>query len=119
MGGLSLPQLLQAEAQAGVRKSHKAVIMVFLPGGPPHQDMWEIKTEAPSEIRGPLQPISTSIPGIQICELFPKIAQRMDRFVPIRSIVGASGRQPTLALFGFVFEMVSWAKTCADHRVHP
>ncbi len=41
--------------------------------------MWEIKTEAPSEIRGPLQPISTSVPGIQICELFPEIAKRMDR----------------------------------------
>lgn len=92
MGGLTLPQLLRAESRSGVQRSHKAVIMVFLPGGPPHQDMWDIKTEAPSEIRGPLQPISTSVPGIQICELFPKIAQRMNRFVPIRSIVGASGR---------------------------
>ncbi|MDG2382755.1 MAG: DUF1501 domain-containing protein [Pirellulaceae bacterium] len=92
MGGMSLPQLLRAEAKAGIQRSHKAVIMIFLPGGPPHQDMWDIKTEAPSEIRGPLQPISTSVSGIQICELFPKIAQRMDRFVPIRSIVGASGR---------------------------
>ncbi|MCP4190589.1 MAG: DUF1501 domain-containing protein [Planctomycetaceae bacterium] len=92
MGGMSLPQLLRVEAKAGIQRSHKAVIMIFLPGGPPHQDMWDLKTEAPSEIRGPLQPISTSVSGIQICELFPKIAQRMDRFVPIRSIVGASGR---------------------------
>jgi hypothetical protein len=92
MGGLSLPELLRAESQSGAGHNHKAVIMVFLPGGPPHQDMWDIKTDAPSEIRGPLQPISTSVPGIQICELFPEIAKRMDRFAPIRSIVGASGR---------------------------
>ena len=52
LGGMSLPQILQAEANAGIRSSHKAIIMVFLPGGPPHQDMWEIKTEAPAEMSG-------------------------------------------------------------------
>ena len=91
MGGLTLPQLLSAEAQAGVRRSHKAVINVFLPGGPPHQDMLDVKVDAPAEIRGEFQPIATSVPGIEICELFPKIAGMMDKFVPIRSIVGARG----------------------------
>lgn len=43
LGGLALPQLLQAEAQSGLRRSHKAVIMIYLPGGPPHQDMYDIK----------------------------------------------------------------------------
>ena len=90
--GLSLPQLLQAEAQSPSCRPGKAVIMVFLPGGPPHQDMWDLKPDAPQEIRGPLQPISTSVSGIQICELFPKIAASMERYVAIRSIVGASGR---------------------------
>jgi len=91
MGGLSLAQLLRAESQAGVGHSHKAVINVFLPGGPPHQDMWDLKPDAPSEIRGEFQPIKTNVPGIEICELFPRIAAMMDKFVPIRSIVGASG----------------------------
>src|SRR5687768_4848178 len=67
MGGAALPQILQAEAAAGTRRSEKAIIMVFLPGGPPHQDMWEIKTEAPAEIRGEFQPIKTSVSGIEIC----------------------------------------------------
>ena len=49
LGGLALPQLFEAEAQAGIRKSHKAVIMIYLPGGPPHQDMYEIKNDAPRE----------------------------------------------------------------------
>jgi hypothetical protein len=91
MGGLSLPHLLAAESRAGLGRSHKAIINVFLPGGPPHQDMWDIKVDAPSEIRGEFEPIKTSVAGIEICELFPMIAGMMDKFVPIRSIVGASG----------------------------
>lgn len=71
---------------------HKAVINVFLGGGPPHQDMWEIKTEAPSEIRGEFQPIATNVPGIQICEVFPKLAQLMDKAAVIRSVVGCKDR---------------------------
>ena len=50
--GLTLADLLRLEAAAGVTRSHKAVINVYLPGGPPHQDMWDVKTDAPSEIRG-------------------------------------------------------------------
>jgi hypothetical protein len=90
LGALSLPQILRAEAQQG-RRSHKAVINIFLPGGPPHQDMWDIKEDAPAEIRGEFKSIPTSVPGIRIGELFPKIAAMMDKFVPIRSIVGAGG----------------------------
>ncbi len=91
MGGLALPQLLRAESQAGIGRSHKAIINVFLPGGPPHQDMWDIKVDAPAEIRGELQPIKTKVDGIEICELFPKIASMMDKFVAIRTMVGATG----------------------------
>jgi hypothetical protein len=89
---LSLTDLMRAEARAGTRSSHKAVINIFLGGGPPHQEMWEIKTEAPAEIRGPFKPIATNVPGIQICEVFPRLAQRMDRAVVIRSVVGAAER---------------------------
>ena len=91
VGGLSLVDILRAEANAGTRSPHKAVINVFLSGGPPHQDMWEIKTDAPAEIRGEFKPISTRVPGIQIGECFPKIAAMMDKFVVIRSVVGCSG----------------------------
>ncbi|MGO9471694.1 MAG: twin-arginine translocation signal domain-containing protein, partial [Isosphaeraceae bacterium] len=56
LGGLSLPQLLQAEAKAGIKGSHKAVIMIFLAGGPPHMDMFDLKPEAPASIRGEYKP---------------------------------------------------------------
>jgi hypothetical protein len=91
LGGLSLPQLLRAEAQAGIRNSHKAVIMVFLSGGPPHQDMVDLKPDAPAEVRGEFNPIDTAVPGIQICEHLPKMAKMMDRLTIIRSLVGSEG----------------------------
>lgn len=92
LGGMSLNQVLEAQASSGVRgSSNKAIIMVFLPGGPPHQDMWDIKQNAPSEIRGEFKAIKTNVPGIEIGEMFPRIAGMMDKFVPIRSIVGADG----------------------------
>ena len=90
MGGMALPEILRAEAKAGVT-SHKAVIMVFLAGGPPHQDMFDLKMDAPSGIRGEFKPIHTNVPGIDICEHMPRIASMMDKFALIRTIVGAGG----------------------------
>ena len=90
-GALNLADVYRAEAKSGKGLGHKAVINIFLGGGPPHQDMWEIKTEAPSEIRGEFKPIATKVNGIQIGECFPKIAAMMDKFAVIRSIVGAAG----------------------------
>lgn len=92
LGGLTLPQILRAEASTGVRLSHKAVIMIYLPGGPSHQDMFDLKMEAPSEIRGEFTPINTNVPGIQICEHLPRIAKLMDKMAIIRSMVGAADR---------------------------
>jgi hypothetical protein len=92
LGGLSLPQLLRAEQQAGLQRSHKAIIMIYLTGGPPHQDMVDLKPEAPAEIRGEFKPIATSVPGIQISELMPRVAAMMDKFAIIRSVVGAEDR---------------------------
>ena len=92
LGGMSMSQILAAQAKAGTDAGqHKAIIMIFLAGGPPHQDMFDIKTEAPSEIRGEFQPIQTSVPGIEICEHFPRMAQMMEKLVPIRTMVGADG----------------------------
>jgi hypothetical protein len=89
MGGLSMPQILEAEARAGVGSSTKSVIMVFLAGGPPHQDMFDLKMDAPAEIRGEYKPIATNLPGLDICEHMPRLATMMDKFVVIRSMVGA------------------------------
>ena len=86
MGGLSLPGLLQAETQSGTPQRHKSVIMVFLPGGPPHQDMVDMKMDAPSEIRGEFRPINTNVDGLQICEHMPKLARMMDKWTVIRSM---------------------------------
>jgi len=94
LGGMSLPQILRAESQSGIqsaRNSHKAVIMIFLPGGPPHQDMWDLKPDAPAEIRGEFKPIPTNVPGIEVCELFPRLAGMMDKLVILRSMVGCDG----------------------------
>ncbi|QDT34536.1 DUF1501 domain-containing protein [Thalassoglobus polymorphus] len=91
MGGLTLPQLLRAEQAAGVNGNGKGVIMIFLPGGPPHQDMWDIKTDAPAEIRGEFNPIQTKVPGIEICEQFPQLASMADKLTFIRTMVGAGG----------------------------
>ena len=90
---LTLADVYRAEAanpQASLAK-HKAVINVFLGGGPPHQDMFDLKMDAPAEIRGEMKPIQTNVPGIEICEVFPKMARMMDKFAIVRSIVGASG----------------------------
>jgi hypothetical protein len=74
MGGLALSQILQMEANAGVGNSHKAIINIYLPGGPSHLDMWDLKPNAPAEIRGEFDPIATNVPGIEFCELFPNLA---------------------------------------------
>ncbi len=98
-GGLTLPQLLALEsaqaADATLARSasergqrHKSLIMIYLCGGPPHQDMYEIKNDAPVEVRGEFQAIPTAVPGIEICELLPNMARIMDKLVPIRTVVG-------------------------------
>ena len=88
LGGLALPDILRAEAAAGIRGSRKSVIMILLPGGPTHLDSFDLKPEAPIEIRGEFKPISTQVPGIQICELLPRIAATMEDFAVIRSLHG-------------------------------
>ena len=79
LGGLSLPALLRAEQKAGLRRSHKAVIMVYLSGGLAHQDTFDLKPNAPREVRGEFKPIATNVPGVQVGELLPRMAAVMDR----------------------------------------
>lgn len=87
LGGLNMPQALALE-NVIKRSPTKSVIMVYLPGGPPHLDMFDMKPDAPIDIRGELNPIKTKVPGIEICEYMPKIASMMDKFTIIRSLKG-------------------------------
>ena len=87
VGGLSLPQLLAAENASG-RKTQKSVIMVNMSGGQSHQDTFDLKIEAPQEIRGEFTPIPTNVTGTQICEKLPKMSRIMDKVAIIRSVVG-------------------------------
>lgn len=91
LGGISLPQVLRAEAQSGQGHSHKAIINIYLPGGPSHLDMWDLKPQAPAEIRGEFRPIQSNVPGVEICELFPLMSQMMDKFIPVRSLSDSDG----------------------------
>lgn len=87
--GLSLPRLLAAEADApryGIRPSADNCILLFLDGGPSHLDMWDMKPQAPDGIRGEFHPISTSLPGYQMCELLPRLSQHMHRATVVRSM---------------------------------
>jgi len=88
LGGLTLPALLRAEATAGIRSSHKSVILIYLVGGPPHQDLFDLKSGAPKEVAGPWKPTATKVTGVQICEALPRLARIMDKLVVIRSLVG-------------------------------
>lgn len=89
VGGLTLADLLRADAQSGQSNSHKAVIMIYMCGAPSHQDMYDLKMDAPAEIRGEFRPIPTNVPGIEISEHMPRTAAIMDKLVPLRSVVGS------------------------------
>ena len=88
LGGLTLPQLLRCEAATGKGNSHKSVIIVYLSGGLAHQDTFDLKPDAPSEVRGEFKPIPSNVPGIQVCEQLPRMARCMDKVALIRSITG-------------------------------
>ena len=88
-GGLTLADLLRAEARADTGSSHKALINIHLSGGPSHQDMFDLKPEAPREFRGEFEPVATNVSGIDICEHMPRLAQAADKFAIVRSLTGS------------------------------
>jgi hypothetical protein len=98
LGGLALPEILRAEATPirnvnggasnGSSRTAKGIIMVLLPGGPTHLDTFDLKPDAPAEVRGEFRPIATNVPGVQICELLPRLANLADKVTIIRSLVG-------------------------------
>ncbi len=106
MGGLSLSDLLRAEAQAGLSNSHKSVIMVYLSGGLAHQDTFDLKPEAPEGIRGEFKTIETRLPGVRFGELLPKLAASADKLAVIRSVVGQRDEHSSFqSLTGFPMQV--------------
>ncbi len=84
--GLSLADWLRARAASNPAGKVRSVILLWLWGGPSHLDTWDMKPDAPIEYRGPFLPIATNVPGVRVCELFPKIAKLADQFAVIRSM---------------------------------
>lgn len=85
--GLSLPQYLRAKSEGAVKPGHdkRSCIMIFNLGGPSHIDLWDMKPDAPSEVRGPFQPIRTKSDAFEISELLPRHAELADKFSLVRS----------------------------------
>ena len=89
LGGLTLPDLLRQRAvaqEAGNQAKDTSVILIWLQGGPSHMDTYDLKPDAPLEYRGDVSPISTVVPGMDVCEFLPRHAEVADRFNIIRSI---------------------------------
>src|SRR5438270_642961 len=90
--GLSLPQFFAAQARAAndtaprLKPTAKACIQMFLWGGPGAQETWDLKPEAPRETRGEFNPIDTRVPGVEICEHMPLLAERADKYAVVRSL---------------------------------
>ncbi|HEV3079039.1 MAG TPA: DUF1501 domain-containing protein [Gemmataceae bacterium] len=103
--GLTLADMLRmrsaASTTAGRPTSNKAAIMIYLPGGPSHMDMYDLKPEAPVEYRGEFRPIATNVPGVQICEHFPRQARMFDKLAVVRSIVSFDEHSDSAVMTGF------------------
>jgi hypothetical protein len=86
LGGGPLAAILRAAEGAGPKPRAKACILLYMDGGPSHLDLWDLKPLAPAEIRGPFQPIATSVAGVQVAEHLPLVARQMHRLVQIRGM---------------------------------
>jgi hypothetical protein len=103
--GLTLAEMLRARAMAGKAggkpASNKAAIMIYLPGGPSHMDMYDLKPDAPKEFRGEFKPIDTNVAGVQICEHMPLQAKMFDKLACVRSIVSVGEHSDSLVMTGY------------------
>ncbi len=90
LAGLSLPALLRVRSESAQNgrslRGNKSVILLWMSGGPSHIDTWDVKPDAPLEIRGPFKSIPTRLPGVRVCEYLPKSAAIMDKLTLIRSV---------------------------------
>ncbi|MCE9607878.1 MAG: DUF1501 domain-containing protein [Planctomycetia bacterium] len=85
-GGLALPDILRLRAESGARRSRKSVILIHMMGGPSQIDTFDMKPRAPNEYRGEFRPIETNVPGLEICELMPRLARMADKFAVVRDL---------------------------------
>src|SRR6478752_2037004 len=88
--GLMLPGLLEAQTVSGTLGTAKRCILLFMSGGPPQQDTFDLKPDAPAEIRGEFRPIRTNVPGIDVCEQLPRLAHLADKYALVRSLTHRS-----------------------------
>lgn len=105
---LTLADLYRAESMAAGQTGtatkptrKKSAILIYLPGGPSHMDMYDLKSDAPAEFRGEFKPIATNVPGVQICEHFPLQAAMWDKFACIRSIVAVDEHSDSAVMTGY------------------
>src|SRR5262245_34732284 len=82
VGGLSLPTLRQASArsESGGKARAKSCLLIFMDGGPSHLEMWDLKPDAPAEVRGEFEPIQSSVPGLTVGEILPLLSREMHHF---------------------------------------
>jgi uncharacterized protein (DUF1501 family) len=103
--GLTLADMLRANAATAAKKqasrSNKAAIMIYLPGGPSHMDMYDLKPDAPAEFRGEFKPIDTNVPGVQISEHFALQAKMWDKLAVVRSVVSVDEHSDSLVMTGY------------------
>ncbi len=101
--GLTLADMLRLKAANTKQpsRSQKAAIMIYLPGGPSHMDMYDLKPDAPKEFRGEFSPIKTNVAGVQICEHFPLQAKMWDKLACIRSVVSVGEHSDSLVMTGY------------------
>ena len=107
LGGLTLPALLQLQqttvsASPPPRRQGRSVIVLFLSGGPSQLDMFDLKPEAPLEIRGTFRPTATRVPGVHISEHLPRMAAQADKYTIIRSMRHNNGNHPAAAYWMMV-----------------
>jgi hypothetical protein len=98
---MTLADLYRLRALAGNASSNKAAILIYLPGGPSHMDMYDLKPDAPKEFRGEFNPIDTNVPGVQICEHMPLQAKMWDKLAVIRSVVSIDEHSDSLVMTGY------------------
>jgi hypothetical protein len=101
LGGLSLADLLRLSAQGAGSGRPRSVIMVYLPGGPSHIDLYDMKPDAPVEIRGEFKPIKTRVPGMELCELMPLQAKIADKLSILRGFETTGGHDSRELTTGF------------------
>jgi hypothetical protein len=97
--GLSLPAALRAEAQSGLRVRAKSVIFLHQFGGVPQQDTFDMKPNAPAELRGEFKPIPSSLPGLGVCELLPRMSRVMDSMTVVRSVCHRTSQHNSAAYY--------------------